>query len=268
MMEQVTRTIEKDGPKTWKWTLGHDSYRPEEKSSVLSRRPGLVQPQEINARLVTYAKVPGNESVADAIMREHALDSATRNVVQMPVFVCRDRSDQVVDSSTLERTKEHLRELSRTIGSGQALRYLASLLDDVDPVQQQGAPGTDVTVGLGRIVLVHDADDVVALSPPDGLHPNGFFHRSRVLGELMLFGTLYRLGNKPNVDGCRSVYQAMKEAGWAQDSQLLGSVIAIIDHGRRRMKGENIPPKTLEATVAIAAGYARSGFSGFERLLS
>ncbi len=267
-MEQVTRTIERDGPMTWKWTLGHDSRRSEEERRFLSCRTGLIQPQEINAQLVTYVKVPGNESVADAIMREHALDSATRNIVKMSVFMCQSRSSQAVDSSTLERTKAHLYELSRMIGAGQSLRYLINLLDHIDVVQEQGSSGTDVTVGLGRIVLVCDADDVVALSPPDGLHPNGLFHQSRVLGELMLFGTLYRLGNKANVEACRKLYQVMKEAGWIQDSQLLGAVIAIIDHGRRRMKGESIPPRTLESTIAIAAGYAKSGFSGFERILN
>lgn len=265
-MEPVSRTIERDGPTTWKWTLGHDSHRPEQAPLFPSCRPGLVQPQEINARLVTYAKVPGNESVADAIMREHALDSFTRNIVGMPVFVC--QSSQAIDSSTLERTKTHLYELSRMIGAGRSLRYLIDFLDHRDVVQEQDSSGTDVTVGLGRIVLVCDADDVVALSPPDGLHPNGLFHQSRVLGELMLFGTLYRLGNKANVGACRNLYQVMKEAGWVQDSQLFGAVIAIIDHGRRRMKGESIPPRAMEATMAIAAGYAKSGFSGFERILN
>ena len=267
-MPKINRTIEKDGLGTWSWTLGHDSSAHEGIPYFLSELPDLFKPQVVGKKLATYANVPGNQSIADLIMRGDIVKVNAQLIIDNPIFASsQEYNNEVIDNSTLERTKEYLAVLARKFPSYSSLRYLTDFVDEMKVQYFDAVSGMDTTLGLGRIVMTHDYNGVVGLSPPDGLYPSGLVHRSRVLGELMLFSTLYRIGSKPNIEGCRYLYLKMREAGWVNQSQLPGAIISIVDHGRRRMNGENIPPKTLETTLAIATGYAKGGFSAFERLL-
>ena len=237
-MPKINRTIEKDGLGTWSWTLGHDSSAYEGIPYFLSELPDLFKPQVVGKKLATYANVPGNQSIADLIMRGDIVKVNAQLIIDNPIFASsQEYNNEVIDNSTLERTKEYLAVLARKFPSYSSLRYLTDFVDEMKVQYFDAVSGMDTTLGLGRI------------------------------GELMLFSTLYRIGSKPNIEGCRYLYLKMREAGWVNQSQLPGAIISIVDHGRRRMNGENIPPKTLETTLAIATGYAKGGFSAFERLL-
>ena len=268
-MATVTRSIEKDGIDTWCWSLGHDSLMQSKVECRLPQHPHVIKPNRVTENIAVYKFVGGNESIADVIMRNRYSSKLADYLTKDSSFTTDNLVGYTVDAAVFDRVLNFLKKI-RNEGTltDNSINFIIDYLNQYDRSKLSGYSGTDTTIGLGRIVCHKQNQHVVFLAPPDGLHPNAHAHRDRILGETMIFATLYSLGNKTNVVHCRDLYHHLKNCGWVNNDYIIGPVIAILDHGRRRLKGESVPLKTLESIIAIANGYLHHGFTGFERILN
>lgn len=270
MHNPVTRVIY-PCPPYWTWIIGHDSLNVVSNPIVNSKYQmfNILQGNVISDRLIQYDTVPNNLSLADGIMMGIPIeDHLSKFCENLPSNSMSSDNNIPLDYSALKRVSIFLHSLDDdTIANmedayGTVLEFIAEL--------ERCIPGdfqpSDDVVGLGRIVP--SSSDVSILCPPDGMTSNYALHQSRILGELIIFGTLYYLGNKySNLTSCRAAYDIVSNNGWTVNKNLNGAIVTILDHARRRTLGLQCPPKTVESIIVIASSFLRSGLSGFERML-
>lgn len=276
-MKKISRTISADESGHWSWTLGHDANGSQDRRSGDELYPLVIFPSSVGPTTATYKNVPGDRSLADLIMQKVSISDFILKLERMNFFSERGSNfaslekSRSVDSSTLNRVRHHLVSLTETEYSEVQSSYdsICSYLDfhfGNSPVIEMGE---DCTVGLGRIIKSAHSDELIVLCPPSGISSSPYPHRARVIGEVLIYGTLYKLGGKDaHANHCAEAFKALKKIGWIDASLMSSVILAILDHGRRRQRGENVPPKTVQAVISIASAYAEQGFNAFERLLN
>ena len=263
----------------WNWETGHDAEvepgqsdvfsLPSEARSPLAINSLVVPPAQVSESKIRYEGLTGNQSIADKLMSSEDALPWTETMVR--VLSClEDGSDGgVVDSATLLRVTTFVNELEehQVLGSWKSWTTVKDFLDSTTFYSGQARGGGDRTLGLGRFVCAPPSGRVEILAPPGGIHPSHSPHRHRILAETIVMASVFSVsGATACARTLNRVFRLLAEWKWLTSEVEPGVVISLLDHGRRRLSGADVPPNTVSSTVAMTSAYINNGIEPFEEM--